>query len=125
MSANWRNWCRLCANDSDTTMKVEITAEMDFIIGKILTVNNICTVCVNCFKFLNEINNFSTKSKSVEMMFLEIMNSEDENLDTLNALRQKFGLHCVDENQDYPDVSDSIKIKEEMLMEMEESQQKR
>lgn len=45
--------------------------------------------------FLNEINNFIVKSKTVEHMFVELLNVDDSSQNSLNEIRARFGLEKI------------------------------
>jgi hypothetical protein len=74
-------------------------------------------VCSNCICTLNEIQCLVEKSKSLQTMFLELLDSE-ANFDTnfLNETRTKFGLKelsFVADNDDNMDLKDAL-LKQEI-----------
>jgi hypothetical protein len=139
MSSDWRNWCRLCGN-CESTMKIEYTSEIEKIIQTLIEVcfvyrfyrisnyfnkNKLfkvpqeadLKVCSNCICTLNEIQCLVEKSKSLQTMFLELLDSE-ANFDTnfLNETRTKFGLKelsFVADNDDNMDLKDAL-LKQEI-----------
>lgn len=139
MSLNWQNWCRLCGS-SNSTMKIESSSEIEQLMEKILDVVFFCLrevcekiliflifqiptfdlkICNDCLYTFNEVQCIIAKSKSIQNMFLELLDdskTEEFNYIFLNEMRTKFGLKeiCVEaEEEDSTDLS-KILLKQEM-----------
>ncbi|XP_055638204.1 zinc finger protein weckle-like isoform X2 [Toxorhynchites rutilus septentrionalis] len=97
MLSNWRNWCRLCANEC-AVFKLESLEELNEITLRhfhfsLQHLNEVCNcICEECYGFVNKLDRFKERCMQTSKMLLELCaTSDDELLDSdIQDLRFRF-----------------------------------
>ncbi len=65
--------------------------------------------------FLNQINDFTSKCKAIESMFLELLyNSDSISDEEINKIRERFGLKSDGGPGEEENVADNVQVKQEI-----------
>ncbi|XP_001663336.2 zinc finger and BTB domain-containing protein 17 [Aedes aegypti] len=99
MLSNWRNWCRLCANEC-AVYKLESLDELNEITMRhfkfsLQELNDVCNcICEECYNFINKLDRFKERCLQTNKMLVELCatcTEDDELMDSdVQDLRFRF-----------------------------------
>ncbi|XP_058450250.1 zinc finger protein weckle-like isoform X2 [Malaya genurostris] len=85
MLGNWRNWCRLCANEC-AIFNLESLEELNEIIMRhfhfsLQEMADVCNcICEECYNFVNKLERFKERCSQTSRMLAELCGTNDEEL---------------------------------------------